>query len=142
MKEIVFENERTFPAEDASVPDVTGFVEDMLGEHDCPMKTVIQITVAIEEIFVNIAHYGYPDGKGDAKFAIAFDEDTNTVAFRFVDSGVPFNPLDREDPDVTASAEERPIGGLGIFIMKKTMDEVDYRYENGQNILTMLKKIA
>ena len=105
------------------------------------MKLQIAICVAIEEVFVNVAHYAYKDGNGNVEFNISFDEETRLVTFKMTDSGVPFDPLKKEDPDVTLSAEDRKIGGLGIFITKKTMDEVSYVYENGKNILTMIKKI-
>ena len=74
-------------------------------------------------------------------FSIGFDEDSRAVTFRMADKGVPFDPLKKPDPDITLSAEERDIGGLGIFITKQTMDSVDYAHENGENILTMIKNI-
>jgi anti-sigma regulatory factor (Ser/Thr protein kinase) len=75
------------------------------------------------------------------EFGIGFDKESRVLTFRMADSGIPFDPLKKPDPDVTLSAEERDIGGLGIFITKKTMDSVEYAYENGKNILTMTKKI-
>ena len=99
------------------------------------------ICVAIEEVFVNVAHYAYGGGEGDMCLGIGFDEESRTVTFRMTDKGVPFDPLKKPDPDITLSAEEREVGGLGIFITKKTMDTVTYAYENGENILTMIKKI-
>ena len=72
---------------------------------------------------------------------IGFDEESRNITFRMSDKGTPFDPLKKPDPDITLSAEEREIGGLGIFITKKTMDTVSYAYENGENILTMIKKI-
>ena len=105
------------------------------------MKTQMAVCVAIEEVFVNIAHYAYPDGEGDVVFGIGYDEDSKKVTFRMSDKGVPFNPLEKPDPDITLSAEERGIGGLGIFITKKTMESVSYAYENNENILTMIKTI-
>ena len=132
---------QTFPAKVDALPDVLGFVEEMLENYDCPMKVQMALTVAIEEVFVNVAHYAYGDGEGNADFSISFEEDSCTVTFRIADQGVPFDPLKKPDPDITLSAEEREIGGLGIFITKKTMDSVTYAYENGENILTMVKKI-
>lgn len=133
--------ERVFPAEDTALPDALGFVEEELKKHECPKKTIMQITVALEEIFVNIAHYAYPECKGDVRISIGFNEAENEVVFQFMDQGIPFNPLAKPDPDVTAGADEREIGGLGIFMMKKTMDEVTYCYEKDSNILTMKKKL-
>ena len=113
----------------------------MLFRSECPMKIQMAVCVAIEEVFVNIANYAYGDGEGDMTLGISFDESTHDVTFRMSDKGVPFDPLQKTDPDITLSAEEREIGGLGIFITKKTMDSVIYTYENGQNILTMIKNI-
>ncbi|MGN0727078.1 MAG: ATP-binding protein, partial [Anaerovoracaceae bacterium] len=134
-------NERVFPADDSALRDVLAFAEEELEKVQCPTKTVMQLTVALEEVFVNAAHYAYPDEKGQVKVAIAFDEENRSVTFRVADRGVRFNPLETEDPDITLSADERQIGGLGIFICKKTMDEIGYTRENGENILTMTKKI-
>jgi anti-sigma regulatory factor (Ser/Thr protein kinase) len=105
------------------------------------MKLQTAICVAIEEVFVNVARYAYKGTEGDVEFEIGFNKESRTVTFRMADSGVPFDPLKKPDPDITLSAEEREIGGLGIFITKKTMDSVTYAYENGENILTMIKKI-
>ena len=132
---------RTFPAKDELLQDVLGFVEETLESYECSMKTQVAVCVAIEEIFVNIAHYAYGDGEGNADIAIGFDENTREVTFRVSDKGIPFNPLDKPDPDITLPAEEREIGGLGILITKKTMDSVTYTNENGENVLTMIKKI-
>ena len=132
---------RTFPAKDDALPEVLGFVEEMLESFECPMKFQMAVCVAIEEVFVNVAHYAYGDAEGDVNFGIGFDEENRNVIFRMADKGVPFNPLEKPDPDITLSAEDREIGGLGIFITNKTMDSVTYTYENNENILTMVKKI-
>ena len=132
---------KTFPAKTDSLNDVLGFVEEMLESFECPMKTQMAICVAIEEVFVNVAHYAYPDSDGDMNLRISFNEESRDITFRMVDKGIPFDPLKNPDPDVTLSADEREIGGLGIFITKKTMDSLSYAYENGENILTMIKKI-
>ena len=105
------------------------------------MKTSMAICVAVEEIFVNIANYAYGDGTGEASLCFGFDENERLMTLVVSDEGVEFNPLDRAEPDITLSAAEREIGGLGIFITKKTMDTVSYSYDNGRNILTMTKKI-
>ena len=132
---------RIFPAKDELLPDVLGFVEETLESYECSMKIQMAVCVAIEEVFVNIAHYAYGDGEGDVDFGIGFDENSREVTFRVADKGTPFNPLDIPDPDITLPAEEREIGGLGILITKKTMDSVTYAYENGENVMTMIKKI-
>ena len=132
---------RTFPAKTEWLTDVLAFTEQILEKYQCSMKIQTAICVAIEEVFVNVAHYAYGEAEGDVKFDITFDKDTRTATFRMADKGVPFDPLKKPEPDITLSAEEREIGGLGIFITKKTMDLVTYAYENGENILTMIKKI-
>ena len=132
---------KTFPAKTESLNEVLGFVEETLEGFACPMKIQMAICVAIEEVFVNVAHYAYPEGDGDMTLHIGFEEESRAITFRMTDKGVPFDPLKKPDPDITLSAEEREIGGLGIFIAKKTMDSLHYAYENGENILTMIKKI-
>ena len=132
---------KTFQARTEALSDILGFVDEMLEKHECPMKIQTALCVAIEEVFVNIAHYAYQGKEGEVRLGIGFDEESRTITFRMADQGVPFDPLQKPDPDITLSAEEREIGGLGIFITKKTMDSVEYAYENGENVLTMTKKI-
>ena len=132
---------KTFPAKTEALTDLLAFVEQILEKYQCSMKIQTAICVAIEEVFVNVAHYAYGEAEGDVKFDIEFDNKTRNITFRMADKGVPFDPLKKPEPDITLSAEEREIGGLGIFITKKTMDLVTYAYENGENILTMIKKI-
>lgn len=133
--------ERTFEAKDESIAEMLGFVEGELEKADCPMKIQTAVCVAMEEVFVNIAHYAYPDGEGKAKISVAVDGETNIATFVVSDNGIPFDPLAKADPDITLSADEREVGGLGIFIIKKTMDSVSYVRENGENRLTMTKDL-
>ena len=133
--------EKVFPATKDALSDVMSFTEECLQGFDCPMKSFMAICVAVEEIFVNIASYAYGEGSGEACLSFGFDEAKRLMTLTVTDEGVPFNPLERAEPDITLSASEREIGGLGIFITKKTMDTVDYRFENGRNILTMTKKL-
>ena len=133
--------EKVFSARKDSLPEVMAFTEECLESYDCPMKSAMAICVAVEEIFVNIASYAYGDGTGEAVLSFDFDENERIMTLVVSDEGVPFNPLEREEPDITLSAADRDIGGLGIFITKKTMDTVTYKNENGKNILTMTKKI-
>ena len=132
---------KTFPAKTEALPDILGFVEETLESYECPMKIQMAVCVAIEEVFVNIAHYAYGGGEGDVTLGLHFDDASRKVTFRMADKGIPFDPLKKPDPDITLSAEDRDVGGLGIFITKKTMDQVSYAYENGENILTMTKKV-
>jgi sigma-B regulation protein RsbU (phosphoserine phosphatase) len=132
---------KRFEAKTEALSDVLGFVDQMLEKYECPMKIQTATCVAIEEVFVNVARYAYNGGDGEVEFGIGFDRASRTVTFRMTDEGIPFDPLKRADPDITRSAEEREIGGLGIFIVKKTMDTITYAYENGENILTMIKRI-
>jgi len=129
----------------AAIPEnleqINAFIEGKLEEVQCMIKTQMQIIVAVEEIFVNIAHYAYENKTGDAHISMWLEEDPKTVAIEFRDNGVFFDPLAKSDPDVTLSASERQIGGLGIYMVKKSMDDVQYRRENGQNILTIRKKL-
>ena len=133
--------ERIFPAKIDALDGVLGFVEETLEGYQCPMRLQTSICVAVEEVFVNVAHYAYGEGEGDVSFSIAFDDDSRMATFRMADKGIPFDPLNKPDPDITLSAEQREIGGLGIYIVKKTMDTVTYTYENGENVLIMKKKI-
>lgn len=133
--------ERIFPAEDSALSDFLAFAEEELENAACPMKALMSITVALEEVFVNVAHYAYPDSPGNVIFSIDFDSESRQMTFQMSDSGIPFDPLAKPDPDITLPAEERQIGGLGIFMMKMTMDNVNYAYTGGRNVLTMKKYI-
>ena len=124
-----------------NLSEVLAFVDEELERLGCSMKVQTQVDVAVEEIFVNIASYAYGDGAGEACIQLEDDTDALAVKITFIDKGKPFDPLKKEDPDVTLSAEERGIGGLGIYMVKKSMDEVAYRYENGSNILTIRKNL-
>jgi sigma-B regulation protein RsbU (phosphoserine phosphatase) len=133
--------ERTFPADVSALGEVLGFLEEALQGFSCSAKAQIALSVAIEEAFVNVARYAYGDGGGEVALGIGFEEEGRVLTLRMTDGGTPFDPLGRGDPDITLSAEEREIGGLGIYIVKKTMDTVSYAYENGKNILTMTKQL-
>ena len=118
---------------------VQNFVSQELEEQGCSMKVMMQIEIAVEEIYVNIVHYAYNPEIGKATIRCEVTEDPMQVIIQFMDSGVPFDPLAKEDADITLSAEERQIGGLGIFMVKKSMDEVSYEYKEGKNVLTIRK---
>ena len=116
-------------------------MEKELHKIGCTMKEEMQIQVAAEEIFINIANYAYAPETGDATVRIETEEDPKAVVLTFIDQGVPYDPVKREDPDVTLPAEEREIGGLGIYMTKQAMDEVSYEYKDGQNILRIKKNL-
>lgn len=132
--------EKTFPASKASLQDAIAFVEEQLDILDCPMKSVMQITICVEEMFVNVANYAYVGEPGEVTLSI--DGEHDVVSITLIDSGVPFDPLVKDDPDITLSAEEREIGGLGIFMVKKSMNEVVYERKDDKNVFTMRKKIG
>jgi len=123
------------------IPAVTAFVEEELEKIDCPMKIVTQFSIAIDEIFSNIVKYGYAKKPGPVEVKVIVRDDPHEVSLKFTDSALPYNPLTKADPDVTLSADERSVGGLGIFMVKKSMDDIKYKYENEQNILTIFKKL-
>ena len=124
-----------------NIPQVVAFVDEQLEALDCPMKTQLQIDMAIDEIFCNIASYAYGEAAGDASVLFNYDEEKHQASITFADSGVAFNPLEMKEPDVTLSAAERKIGGLGIFLVKKTMDEMVYQRQEGKNLLTIRKTL-
>ncbi|WP_330366885.1 anti-sigma factor antagonist [Butyrivibrio sp. WCD3002] len=121
--------------------DVMAFIEETLDEAGAAPKTAMQVNLAVEEIFVNIAHYAYAPGKGNAAILVNVDKEAGELSVQFRDTGVPYNPLEKEDPDLTIPVAERQIGGLGIFMTKKVMDDVIYEHKDGQNILTLKKKL-
>ncbi|MBR1383620.1 MAG: ATP-binding protein [Ruminococcus sp.] len=136
MKELVID------ALTDNLPQVLSFVDEQLEAADCPMKIQMQIDIAVEEIFVNIAHYAYSPEVGTATVRVEVMGEPPAVDITFIDGGVPYDPLAKADPDVTLSAEERQIGGLGIFMVKKSMDDVKYEYLDGHNILTLKKGLV
>lgn len=134
-------DELALDAKTENLDKVMAFVDGYLEEKGCPVKVQRQIDVAVEELFVNIASYAYNPKVGKVTIRLEEHRNPHAVSITFTDSGVPYNPLARKDPDVTLSAEERPIGGLGIYMVKKCMDGIRYDYKNGQNILKIKKEI-
>ncbi len=119
---------------------VLAFVDKQLEQAGCPLKLMTQVDLAVEEIFVNIARYAYHPYVGEARVRCEAGGDPFQILVGFADRGRPYNPLDRQDPDVTLDAQRRQIGGLGIFMAKKLMDDIQYEYRDGKNILTLRKK--
>lgn len=133
--------ELTVEATVESIPVITEFVDEQLAQYDCPVKAQAQIDIAIDELFSNIVHYAYHPGIGPATVRVEVLDDPLSVVITFIDQGVPYDPLAKEDPDVTLSAQEREIGGLGIYIVKKNMNEITYEYKDGRNILKIRKEL-
>lgn len=121
---------------------VTAFLDEILDEKDCPLKVRLQIDLALEEMYINIANYAYTPKTGEMELRVEFDEAERELTLVLIDSGIPYDPLAKKDPDVTLSAEKRKIGGLGIYLVKKTMDSMTYERRDGRNIVTMKKKFG
>ena len=134
--------ELTIEAKTSNIEVVTDFVNEQLEALDCPMKAQMQIDIAIDELFSNIAHYAYNPEIGQATVRVEVIKDPLAVTITFIDNGVPYDPLKKDDPDTTLSADEREIGGLGIYMVKKSMDDITYEYKDGQNILSIKKNLS
>lgn len=134
--------ELTTEATIENIEKVTDFVNEQLEAVDCPMKAQMQIDIAIDELFGNIANYAYHPEVGSATVRVDVTKSPLAVIITFIDNGVPYDPLAKDDPDTTLSADERQIGGLGIFMVKKSMDQISYEYKDGQNILRIKKNLA
>ena len=131
--------EITVDAAVEKIAEVTDFVDEQLDEMGCPVKIQMQINIAVDELLGNIARYAYGRDGGSAAVRVERAENPRAAVITFTDSGIPYNPLLREDPDTSLTAEQRKIGGLGIYIVKKSMDEVMYEFRDGQNVLTIRK---
>lgn len=135
MKEI------TVPAKLEELDRVTEFINGELEACGCSAREQMQIDIAVEEIYVNIARYAYHSTVGTATVRCTVGGDPLQVTIQFQDEGRFYNPLEKKDPDLTLSAEERQIGGLGIYMVKKSMDDISYEYQDGKNILTIRKNL-
>lgn len=131
--------ELTLTAKTENLDKVLEFVNEQLEEQGCSMRAQLELDIAIEELFVNISNYAYRPEEGAVTIRVEFKEDMVSVIF--IDGGTPYNPWEREDPDITLSAEERQIGGLGVYMVKKSMNHVDYIHQDGKNILTIQKQL-
>lgn len=133
--------ELTLKATMENLDSLQEFIRNQLETAGCSMKLMMQIEIAVEEIFVNIVHYAYSPDVGDVMVKCETQQEPLSVAIQFRDQGVPFNPLLKKDADTTLSADERQIGGLGILMVKKSMDSIEYSYKDGYNILTIRKNV-
>lgn len=132
MKEI------TLLATDDNLNAVNALVEGELEAAECPIKATMQLMVALEELYVNVSHYAY--GEGSGSITVQTDIRPGEAVIRLLDSGTPFDPVAMADPDTSLPVEDRPVGGLGVFMVKKTMDRFTYERNNGQNIVTIAKR--
>lgn len=132
-------DELTLEAKLENIEKAAAFVEERLERLDCSIKSKTQLAIAIDEIMSNIARYAYAPGTGEA--TLRFEHGDGAVTLTFIDRGVPYDPLAKPDPDTTLSAEERQIGGLGIYMVKKSMDDCGYEYRDGQNIFWIKKRL-
>ena len=137
---MIIEKSITVKARKDCLAAVTDFLEEYLESIECSMGDIMKLELVTEEIFVNIANYAYGEGEGDAEIIAKYDG--SSVFLTFIDSGRHYNPLEKSDPDVTLSAEDRQIGGLGIFLVKKSTDDAEYEYKDGKNIFTVRKRIV
>lgn len=135
MKELVVE------ADVNNLFEVQMFIDEQLEEAGCSMPAQIAIDVAVEELFVNIASYAYGEEIGVAVVQVSVFKDPLSVEITFIDNGKQYDPLAKPDPDTTLSADERKKGGLGIFMVKNSMDDISYEYKDGKNILTIKKNL-
>ena len=136
MKELVIE------AANENLPKVMVFIDEQLEAAGCPMRTQMQIDVAVEELFVNISNYAYDTSEGKVTVQVSVLEEPLRVEITFIDNGKQYDPLSKPDPDITLHATKRNIGGLGIFMVKKNMDYVCYEYKDGKNILLIKKNLT
>ena len=136
MDELVIEATRE------NLPKVISFVNEHLEAADCNMRTQIQIDIAVEELFINISSYAYDPEIGTAVVQVTVTDEPLSVEITFIDNGRQYDPLAKEDPDITLPINKRKKGGLGIFMVKKSMDDIHYEYADGKNILTIKKNLA
>ena len=136
------EKELRLSACDENMGAVLAEVEELLAQASCDETAKMQIMMAAEELFVNIAHYAYGGKPGEAVLTMEILQNPERFHMIFRDRGIPYNPLEHEDPDITLPADEREIGGLGIFLIKNTMDKMEYGYQDGWNVLSIEKRIG
>ena len=133
MKELIID------AAVENTSDVIDFVDDCFSTYNCKPLTKLHIDTAVEEVFVNISSYAYGTETGKVKVRVSVTGEPPAVEIIFSDSGKQYDPLEKNDPDISLPIEQRPIGGLGIYVVKHNMDDVRYEYTDGNNILTIKK---
>lgn len=130
----------TLPALIENIEKATDFMNEALERAACPMRVQMQLAIALDELMSNVARYAYMPNTGDITISVEIHNDPRRVVLTLTDRGIPYDPLLKPPPDTTLSADERQIGGLGIFIVKRTMDSMHYEYKDGKNIVTIEKK--
>lgn len=126
------EKEIRVPAIRENVAAISAFTEDTLNEMECSPKVTMKFLIAMDEIITNVVNYS-----GAKEMTVQISKEDGVVSVRILDDGKPFDPLQHADPDITLDASEREIGGLGIYMVKKSMDDVIYFYEDGRNVLKL-----
>ena len=137
----MIEKELTVEARDEQLAAVQNFVQELLDSAGVSVKEQMQISIAVEEIFVNISHYAYTPDVGYATIRVRITENPAELALTFLDRGVPYDPTKAQSPDLSLPASEREVGGLGIFMTKQLVDKICYEYRDGQNVLTLLRHL-
>ena len=133
--------ELTVEANTKSIPTIIDLINEELDQLGCSPKSKAQIDIAVDEVFSNIANYAYGEEDGQVTVRLEAENNGQVVNLVFLDKGMPFNPLEHDDPNVLLPARERRSGGLGIYIVKNSMDEIRYEYKDGKNILTIRKTL-
>ena len=136
------DNSKIFVAKIENLEIANAFLNEQLDALNVTPKERMQLELAFEELFTNVSNYSYGDDVGKVEVGVTFKDDECMLVIKVSDSGTPFNPLERETPDLTLSADDRPIGGLGIFMVKKNVDDITYDYVDGENVVTLYKKIG
>ena len=131
----------TLPATPESIAPATDFLNEILEGAGCSLRDQTKLDIALDELMSNVAQYAYAPGTGDIALSVEILEDPKRVVLTLTDSGIPYDPLKKEDPDVTLSAEQRSVGGLGIYIVKQSMDAITYDHKDGKNILSITKNL-
>lgn len=132
---------KVFLAKISNLNAANEFLQEKFDEYNVLPKERFQLELAFEELFTNVANYSYGEETGKVEVGIGYEDDECLLVIKISDKGVPFNPLDKEEPDLTLNADDRPIGGLGIFMIKKNVDDIKYDYIDGENVVTLYKKI-
>jgi len=131
----------TVPASKENLADVLEFIRSKLEAFPHQESSLLQLELAVEEAYANIASYAYPVEPGEVTVGLKIDENPLFVTVELIDTGIRFNPLEKEDPDISLGIDDKKPGGLGILLIKQNADQVNYQYLDGRNILTIQKRL-